>query len=83
MSKNLENFLVKIFECLKRALEAPRTWDRCRKIYFRSIFGEITYECLKIRKFLVKIFECLKWAPEALEHGIDEEKLFLNRFSAK
>ena len=28
-------------------------------------------------------FECLKRAPEALEHGIDVEKWFLDRFSAK
>ena len=37
-----EKILVKIFECPIRALEVPRTWDRCRKMVFRSIFDEVT-----------------------------------------
>ena len=41
MSK-IRIFLVKIFECPQRAPEVPRTWDRCRKMVFGSIFGEIT-----------------------------------------
>ena len=164
MSK-IRIFLVKIFECRQRAPEVPRTWDRCRKMVFRLIFGEITnvfnsknfgqnfrmskkgprglqnmgsmqkngfqidfrrnYECLKIRKILGQNFrmskkgprgpqnmgsmqkngfqidfrrnyECLKfeyfWSKfsnvhkgpqRSLEHGIDVEKWFLDRFSAK
>ena len=41
MSK-IRKILVKIFECPKRAPEVPRTWDRCRKMVFRSIFDEVT-----------------------------------------
>ena len=81
MSK-IRKILVKIFECPKRAPEVPRTWDRCRKMVFRSIFGEIT-NVFNSKNFGSKFSNVQKGPQRSLEHGIDVEKWFLDRFSAK
>ena len=81
MSK-IRIFLVKIFECPQRAPEVPRTWDQCRKMVFRSIFGEIT-NVFNSKNFGSKFSNVQKGPQRSLEHGIDVEKWFLDRFSAK
>ena len=81
MSK-IRKILVKIFECSKRAPEVPRTWDRCRKMVFRSIFDEVK-NVKKIENFGSKFSNVQKGPQRSLEHGIDVEKWFLDRFSTK
>ena len=41
------------------------------------------YECLKFEKFWSKFSNVQKGPKRSLEHGIDVEKWFLDRFSAK
>ena len=77
MSKNSK--MVKIFEFPKRAPWAPRTWDRCRKMVFRSIFGEIT-NVYKFGIFWSKFSNVQKGPKRLIEHGIDVAFFFRSIF---